>query len=153
MNKWTQNYLDLAKSISQWSKDPSSKIGAVVVGDHGQLLAQGYNGFPRGVKDLSSRLNDREQKYSLTVHAEMNCIYNSSLNGISLNGGTMYVHGLPVCHVCSIGIIQVGIKKVIERYDPNKKIGVWAESSMLAKNLFRESGVQVISLDFDGNII
>ena len=116
MNKWTRRYLDIAKEVGTWSKDPSKQIGAVAVGDKGQILSQGYNGFPRGVKDTDDRYNVREEKYKYVVHGEMNCIYNACNSGVSLNGATLYVTGLPVCSECAKGIIQVGIKKVVMEY-------------------------------------
>ena len=61
-NKWDIRYLELAKHVSTWSKDPSSKIGAVAVGKEGQVLSQGYNGFPRNIIDSTERYEDREQK-------------------------------------------------------------------------------------------
>ena len=111
--KWDERYLDLAESISSWSKDPSRKIGAVAVGQKGNVLAQGFNGFPRGISDSSDRYDDRTRKYELVVHAEMNVIYNATYNGVSLDGATLYVHGLPACAECAKGIIQVGIKRVV----------------------------------------
>ena len=104
--KWAINYLRLAEHISGWSKDPSTKCGAVAIGNRQQILSVGFNGFPRGVEDSESRLNDRPTKYSLMVHAEMNCIYNATLNGVSLDGADLYVYGLPVCAECAKGIIQ-----------------------------------------------
>jgi len=74
--KWQIRYLRLAQHISEWSKDPSTKVGAVAVGQHGQILSQGYNGFPRGVTDLEDRLEVRDSKYLYTIHAEMNCVFN-----------------------------------------------------------------------------
>ena len=68
-NKWDIRYMELARQISTWSKDPSKKIGAVVVSKTGQVLAQGYNGFPRGVTDSKERYEDREVKYKYVVHA------------------------------------------------------------------------------------
>lgn len=138
--KWRNRYLELAKTISTWSKDPSTKIGAVIVGDKGQILSQGYNGFPRGVHDDESRLNDKELKYKYTVHGEMNAIFNASLNGICLNGAVMYVYGLPVCHECAKGIIQVGIKHVVMWVE--KKISdKWSESWYQTRKMLEESGV------------
>ena len=96
MNKWDQRYLKLAYEVAQWSKDPSSKIGAVTVGAKGQVLSQGFNGLPRGLKDSFTRLHDRETKYKFVVHAEMNAIYNATYNGTSLDGSTLYVYGLPI---------------------------------------------------------
>ena len=50
MDKWDNRYLRLAKEVSTWSKDPSTKVGAVAV-LNGSVLAQGYNGFPRYILD------------------------------------------------------------------------------------------------------
>lgn len=144
-NRWTDNYLSLAKSISEWSKDPSTKIGAVAIGKHGQILSQGYNGFPRGVADTDDRLNDRTQKYKYVVHGEMNCIYNAALNGTSLIGADMYVYGLPVCSECAKGIIQIGVKRVFACY-PASASDKWIESNELSKSMFRETGVEYYSL-------
>jgi dCMP deaminase len=140
MNKWTRRYLDIAKEVSTWSKDPSKQIGAVAVGDKGQILSQGYNGFPRGVKDTDNRYNDREEKYKYVVHGEMNCIYNACNSGVSLNGATLYVTGLPVCSECAKGIIQVGIKKVVMEY-PKDIPPIWEKSVQLTKQMFYEAGV------------
>lgn len=139
--KWNKRYAELAKQISGWSKDPSRKIGAVAVGDKGQLLAQGYNGFPRGIKDTDERLNNREEKYKYVVHAEMNVIYNASHSGVSLDGADLYVYGLPICSECAKGIIQVGIKQVFilteEEIPP-----IWVESWERTRLMFKEAGIK-----------
>ena len=140
MTDWDQRYLDLAQHISSWSKDPSRKIGAVVVSDTGQILSVGYNGFPRGIKD-DERLNFREEKYALVVHAEMNAIYNATLNGISLRGSNLYVWGLPVCSDCARGVIQVGIKRVIMN-EPTEAIGHWDDHWLKTKSMFDETGIE-----------
>ena len=141
--EWSDKYIQLAKQISTWSKDPSTKIGAVVVGDDGQILSQGFNGFPRGIKDSHERLNDRERKYKLVVHGEMNAIYNACLNGVSLKNSTIYVYGLPICNECAKGIIQVGIKKVVARR-PKEYNEAWEESINGAKALFKEADVMYL---------
>ena len=140
---WGDRYIHLAKEISTLSKDPSTQVGAVVIGNNGEVLSQGYNGFPRGIKDTPQRLKDREKKYNLVVHAEMNAIYNASLNGVSLKGSTLYVYGLPICNECAKGVIQVGIDKVIATRpaDYNKE---WDESIKDAKALFKEAEVEYI---------
>jgi len=126
-SKWDIRYLQLAENIASWSKDPSTQIGAIAVGTKGQVLAQGYNGFPRGVEDRVSYYEDRETKYKYVVHAEMNVIYNATYNGVSLDGATLYVTGLPVCSDCAKGVIQVGIKRVVmkEQNIPPKWIESW----------------------------
>ena len=137
---WDQRYLELAEFISGWSKDPSRKIGAVAIGKNGQVLSQGYNGFPRKVDDSPERYEVRDTKYKLVVHAEMNVIYNASFSGVSLEGSTLYVYGLPVCGECSKGVVQVGIKRVVM---PKQEIpDDWWDSWALSKNVFFESGVE-----------
>lgn len=137
--KWDKRYLNLAYAVSKWSRDPSTQIGAVAVGSKGQVLSQGYNGFPRGIKDTQDRYYDRETKYKLIVHAEQNLIYNATYNGVSLDGSTLYVTGLPVCSECAKGVIQVGIKRVVMPHIDDMKS--WKESWELSSSMFREAGI------------
>jgi len=140
--KWDTRYLSLAKLVSSWSKDPSTKVGAVAVGEHGQILSQGYNGFPRGVADVETILNDRELKYRYTIHAEMNCIYNASLSGISLKNSSLYVYGLPICHECAKGAIQSGVSRVVSAYDHTSERGVtWDASWKYSRAMLEETGI------------
>ena len=141
-DKWHKRYLKLAKEVATWSRDPSRKIGAVTVGSIGEVLSQGYNGFPRGINDSDERYNDRETKYRYVVHAEMNCIYNATYTGTSLADSTLYVHGLPVCSECAKGIIQTGIKEVFWTVDediPDR----WTNSYATTKNMLREAGINI----------
>ena len=77
--KWDARFLDLAKHISDWSKDPSTKVGCVVVGEDREVRSTGFNGFPRGIEDTAARLNDRSQKYPMICHAEENAIMHACL--------------------------------------------------------------------------
>ncbi len=138
MNKWDKRWLEIAENISTWSKDPSTQIAAIAVKDK-RLIATGYNGFPRNIEDLDDRWNNREEKYKYVVHAEMNCIYNANYHNQSLKGATMYVVGLPVCHECAKGIVQVGIKRVVAQYvDAPLK---WAKSTAITEKMFKEAGI------------
>ena len=146
VNKWYKRYMDLAEQVSTWSKDPNTKVGAVIVGSKGQILTQGYNGFPRGIRDTEKRLEDREKKLSLVVHAEMNAIFNATYNGVSLDGSTLFVYGLPVCSECAKGIIQVGISKVVIVRDKISIRPHWEESWKMTKEMFREAGVIIFEI-------
>lgn len=141
-DKWVARYLSLAREISTWSKDPSRQIGAVAVSAKGQVLATGYNGFPRGVFDTPERYNDRPTKHRFVVHAEMNCIFNATYNGVSLDGATMYVWGLPMCSECAKGVAQVGIKKVF--WAATQEIPpTWIESLTHTKEILDECGITI----------
>ena len=141
-NKWDERYLALAKQISQWSKDPSTKIGAIAVGEKGQVLAQGFNGFPRGIDDSDDRYYNKETKYKYVVHAEMNVIFNATYSGVSLDGATLYITGLPACSDCAKGIIQVGIKRVV--MEKTELPEHWQDSCKFTEKLFQESGVEYV---------
>lgn len=138
--KWDRRWLEAAKLFGTWSKDPSSKIGAVIVGHKGQIVSQGYNGFPRLLPDEESLLNNRDEKYKRTIHAELNAIFNSIYNNASPVGCTIYVSGLPICHVCADYIIQTGILRVVMDSSVD---GRWAESGNLALEKFEAAGISV----------
>lgn len=133
----------MAKNISSWSKDPSRQIGSVAVDPiKKNILSTGYNGFPRGIIDAADRYNDRSIKYKLIVHSEMNLIYNATFNGVSLDGSTVYVYGLPVCSECAKGIIQVGVKRIVMDTGHLEIPDIWKESWSNTKMLFDEVGIE-----------
>ena len=103
--KWDNRFLELAKHISGWSKDPSTKVGCVVVGEDREIRSTGFNGFPRGINDDAARLTDRDKKYPLICHAEENAIMHAARIGISLKGSTAYVTW-PPCSRCARSLIQ-----------------------------------------------
>jgi dCMP deaminase len=145
-NTWNQRYMSMAKEVSLWSKDPNTKVGAIAVGNKGQILSQGYNGFPRGIFDTVDRLNDRPTKYKYVVHAEMNVIYNATYSGVSLDGAKLFVYGLPVCSECCKGIIQVGIKEVFVAQECIDLRPHWFESWQQSLDMFNEAGVKVYAV-------
>lgn len=138
---WDHRFIELAKHVSTWSKDPRKKIGAVAVDPkEKRVLSTGYNGFPKWIRD-DDRLNNRNLKSKYVIHAEMNCIYNASYTGVPLRDSHLYVHGLPVCHECAKGIIQVGIINVFCNYETTHEDVRWEESFAFTQAMFMEAGV------------
>jgi len=125
--------------VSTWSKDPSTKVGAVLVGSNGQVLSQGYNGFPRGLDDDLSLYRVKEFKYQHIVHAEENCVYNAVYNNTPIKDSKIYITGLPICHNCAKVIIQCGISEVIIDTLPNKN---WTDSAIIAAKMLRDCSVE-----------
>ena len=138
-----ESFLEEAKFIARRSKDPSTKVGAIAIDDDYNILALGYNGFPRGVKDTEERLCHRPTKIALTVHAEANLIAASARTGRKLAGATLIVSSLFPCNVCAGLIAQAGIKRVIAPAIDNER---WRESNLMAKAIFEEAGVEVVEL-------
>jgi dCMP deaminase len=140
--KWHDRYMDLAREVARWSKDPSTNCGAIFVGEDGQVLSQGYNGFPRQMRDDEELYNNRETKYERVVHAEMNGVFNASRTGVSLKDSTCYVYGLSCCHECAKALIQVGVKRVVmNKSFENPR---WSKSCTLATTFFEESSIEVV---------
>ena len=98
--KWDGRFLNLATHISGWSKDPSTKVGCVVVGPDREIRSTGFNGFPRGIADTDERLSDRDLKYPLICHAEENAIMRAARSGLALKDCTAYVTW-PPCTRCA----------------------------------------------------
>jgi dCMP deaminase len=135
--KWDLRFLGIAREVSHWSRDPSTKVGAVAVRDK-RVLALGYNGLPSGVQDLSERLENREIKYLMTSHAETNLLTYAAKDGVSLNQCTCYVTLHPCSH-CAAQLINSGVRRIVV---PVQEIpDRWKTSFNIAQTMFQEAGV------------
>ncbi len=146
--EWNERFMQLAKLISTWSKDESTKVGCVVVGPDKEIRSTGYNGFPRGVDDTVKKRKLRPTKYQFTEHAERNAIYNAVLYGASFKGCVMYVT-FPPCVDCARAIIQSGIHEVIYLDmpdDKSQKIPGWRDDLQNSFDMFDEASVIYKSL-------
>ncbi len=141
---WTEYFLNIAEQVKLKSKDKSTQIGAVIVGNDNEVLSTGYNSFPRGLDDNKEERQERPEKYFWFEHAERNAIYNAARIGVSLKNSTIYItSGLPGMD-CARGIVNSGIKVVwckTECTTKNKE--KWVESQMKSQQLLNECGVQV----------
>lgn len=142
MADWDKRFLDLADHIAQWSKDPRTKVGAVIVDEKKRVVSVGYNGFPRGVEDNPERYEDRPTKHLFVAHAERNALDNAPL---MVDGCTMYVPLKP-CVECAKSIIQKGITRVVS-YKPDREgTGFnWHITDIM----FTEAGIEYVELDRD----
>ena len=130
--------MDLAKLIASWSKDPSTKVGAVLA-QNNQILSTGYNGFPRYVDDTEERLTNREVKLGFTVHAEVNAILFADRP--SIVDATLYTWPLPCCIRCAAIVAQSGIKRVVS---PSiAEDSRWYASCMQGRVIMQEAGMYV----------
>ncbi|MCK8461605.1 dCMP deaminase family protein [Mycoplasma capricolum subsp. capricolum] len=116
---WQHYFMLIAKASAMRSKDPNTQVGAIVVNELQQIVATGYNGFPRGVSDDDfpwSKTNEDwlENKYAYVAHAELNAIVSSRSD---LSNCDLYVTLFP-CNECAKIIIQAGIKRIYYANDP-----------------------------------
>lgn len=148
---WDEYFMTMVYLVAKKSKDPSSKLGAVLVKDN-RVIGSGYNGFPIGVNDLLERYNNRELKYKFVVHAEHNAILSCARFGISSMGSVLYTQGIP-CQECTKAIVQGGIEKVIiHKQWPDMKHSKWQESVEISKQMLKETEIQLEILDFKLNV-
>jgi len=141
--KWDIRMLKLATEISTWSKDPSTQVGAVLADQRHRILGIGYNGFPRELKDSEERLTDKETKYALTVHAEVNCLLNS--NNPKQGSMVLYCTEVPCCD-CAKLIAQTNVDYVVAQDPKPEFYERWKKSFDLTKLIFQEAGIEWLTV-------
>lgn len=135
-------YLAIADAVAALSKDPSTQVGALLLGAGGEFGPSGYNGLPRGIPEPAERW-ERPEKYRRVVHAEANALLAAARTGWRTHGATMIVTLYP-CHDCAKLIIQAGIKTLITRAPSCER---WAESFQLSTEMLAEAGVVIITTE------
>jgi len=149
---WDKFFIEMAMLVSTKSKDPSTKVGCVIVGDDNAVLSIGFNGFPRGVReDVPIDRWDRPQKYSWIEHAERNAIFNAARHGIKLAGARAYLNWEPhPCADCSRALIQSGIVEIIGPDIPFGGAGNGTHyDTSLADEMCGEAGVKIRTVPWD----
>lgn len=149
MADWHRRFMDLAEEISHWSKDRSTKVGAVIVGPDREVVSMGYNGFARGVNDDIDKRHERPWKYFYTPHAEQNALYNTIRTQAKVVRCSIYISSLPPCSICSNAIVQSGIEKV---YCVPLKVNTfleqrWHDEIEHGGIILREAGVNVVYME------
>lgn len=142
-DKWDLRFLRLANEAASWSKDPSTKVGCVIVREDLTVAGVGFNGFPRGMCDHKELYDDRPTKYARTIHAEVNAVLNSMGN---LEGCTAYVTAPPCCN-CALVLIQSGLSRVVVNTPSADLLSRWGEELEKTKGFFAEVEIEYEELD------
>ena len=138
-DKWDRRYLGLAKHVSQWSKDPRKKVGAVVT-EGKYVRSIGFNGFPTGIADTKARLSDPSIKLQVILHAEVN-----ALAAALGKGDTIYVYPCLPCTQCLSQIIQHNIKRIVSVLNKKSTVTKWNPDLVLS--LAKEANLEVNFID------
>lgn len=128
--------MELAKTVSTRATCRRRSVGAVIVRNR-RILSTGYNGAPRGVPHCEEYGCDITQRCQLAAHAEQNAIAQAAANGVSCEGGTLYVTCQP-CNACAKLIINSGIQRVVFEGD---------YPDPLAIELFELANVELIRIE------
>lgn len=142
ISKWDARFLRLAEHVSKWSKDPSTKTGAVIVFDR-IVLGVGYNGFPQGMSDDAALYADREQKYSRVVHCEVNALIFANQ---VVRGATLYTWPFMSCDRCVVQMIQAGITRFVAPQAPEEQAARWETTFIKTRAYIEEAGLSLLEV-------
>ena len=133
----------LAREVSTWSKDPSTKVGAVLVRNK-RIVATGFNGFPQALTDFDCLLQNRERKYERIIHAEMNALLFTGMDGA--RGSDVFIYGMRgPCNNCTKHLIQAGVRRVVCcGPDPRPE---WACELEVSKSILAEGLVEYLEIE------
>lgn len=140
--EWDLFFLGMAKYISTKSKDPSTKVGAVIVGPTNRFVSCGWNGLPQKVPDKPEYLNNRDIKYKKIIHGEINAILFAKGH---TEGCTLYTFPFLTCSPCSSIVIQSGIVRVVAPICNNER---WQLDFVLARENYKDAGVICEEFDY-----
>lgn len=140
LDKWDWRFIDLAKTVSSWSKDPRRKVGCVLVKGKREI-SMGYNGFPEHLSDSLLRLNTPSFKDRVIIHAEWNAIINAAKFGVPVEGSSAYITYHP-CSRCASVLIQAGVKRVVCP-PPSYASEKWKDDFQISSDILVEADIPV----------
>jgi dCMP deaminase len=150
--KWDVKFIQMAMNVASWSKDPSTKVGCVLVEPVSHaVLAMGYNGIPRGVDDdVPERWQVRPEKYRWVEHAERNAIYNAARMGVKTEGAIAYLNFQPFpCEDCSRALAQAGVATIVGPDLPFPGKGNWdLDEGSVARTILKEAGLETRTVEW-----
>lgn len=142
---WIERFMRLAQHVSGWSKDPSTKVGAVIA-DGKRLVSVGYNGFPPALRDYAETLADRHKKLERIVHAEMNAVLNARQ---PVQGFSLYTWPLLPCAECVRLCLGAQIGSIFTVQPTREQWNRWKDSFILSQRLLGEAGVPITYVSLD----
>ena len=98
--EWDEYFMKIAETVAIKSKDPSSKMGCVIVDKNKRVVSLGYNGMLQGADESKMTLSERPMKYYFAIHSEMNALIFAKRD-------------LTDCENCLKYCLQAGIKRFV----------------------------------------
>jgi len=144
--RWDIRFLKLAEHISAWSKDPSTKVGAVIVAPDRRIVSVGYNGFPRNMYDEEEHYKNREEKYSRIIHGEINALIQARE---PVHGCTLYTFPFLPCDRCFVQMAQAGIKHIVAPVATAEQNERWGVAFKQVRRFAWEMGIRIEELEYE----
>jgi dCMP deaminase len=140
---WDKYFLDMAEHASIRSKDPTTKVGAVIVNDRNAVVSTGYNGLPQGIEDKEEILTNRDLKIETIIHGEVNALIFAEQ---CVRGCTLYTYPFICCSRCASIMIQAGIKRNVAPKNVRER---WEANLVISRKMFKEAGVECVEYDWE----
>lgn len=141
---WNIRFLQLARLISTWAKDPSTKTGAVIVAEDKSIISVGFNGFPKGMPDTPETYANREEKYSRIIHCEVNALLFA--NRERVEGASLYTWPFMSCDRCVVQMLQAGIKRFVAPEATEEQLERWGKAFNKTKQYISECNATIIEI-------
>lgn len=135
-------FIKIAKDIASLSKDPSTKVGAVIVDEDHRIISTGYNGFPAGC-DESQLTWERPMKYLTVIHAELNALIFARRE---LTNCRIYITHGP-CESCLKHLLQSKVREIYYESAEIMKYRGTTEQKEAIVRLIKATGATVQSID------
>jgi dCMP deaminase len=143
--KWVSRFTKIVSEVRTWSKDPSTKVGSVIVSPSMKIISTGFNGLPSEMEDTDEILNNRDLKLANIIHAEHNAIIQA--DPTKLEGSTMFVSHFP-CPSCAEKIVECGISTVVVTPDNGDNYATrWAELISRSREILDKKKVSIVELN------
>ena len=142
---WDEYFLRITADVAERATCVKRKVGALIVKDH-HILATGYNGAPKGFVHcteetcLRKKLNvPSGERHELCrgLHAEQNAIIQAAVQGVKIEGGTLYCTYQP-CVICVKMMLNAGIVRLVY---------AGGYPDQLAADMLKESKMEVLKHD------
>ncbi len=142
-SKWDIRFLQLARHVSTWSRDPSTRAGAIITHPNKTVLSLGFNGFPQNMRDDAELYADRETKLSKIIHCEVNALI---LAEGSARGCCLYTWPLASCDRCCVQMLQAGIVRFVYPSIPESLVERWGASLAKSMAYIAEAGCEAVEV-------
>jgi len=143
-SKWDLRFLNLAKEVSSWSKDPSTKVGAAIVRPDYTVASLGFNGFPSRMSDEPHVYSNREEKYSRIIHAEMNALLHCRE---SVHGYSLFTYPMMTCDRCFVHLAEAGITRFVAPRASQDSLSRWGASFDRVRRYASEMHLELVEID------
>jgi dCMP deaminase len=144
-SKWDLRFLELAKLVASWSKDPSTKTGAVIVRPNQSIASLGFNGFPSKMDDQENLYLNRDEKYSRIIHCEMNALLYAEEK---VHGYTLYTFPFISCDRCYQHMVQAGITRFVAPAATEEQLTRWGSAFDRVRSYAMEMDLDLTEIQY-----